>query len=56
MKAGYLNDYFKAVAVKRLSSVETDADVSSQKKWLYSVGEFLEEVREHQAFDDCWGV
>lgn len=33
MKAGYLNDYFKAVAVKRLSSVEADADVSNQHEY-----------------------
>lgn len=27
-----------------------------QKKWLYSVSDFLQEVRERQAFDDSWKV
>ena len=33
MRAGYLNDYFTAVAVKRLSAVEADADVSNQHEY-----------------------
>ncbi len=33
MKAGYLNDYFRAVAVKRLSLVEADADTSNQHEY-----------------------
>ena len=33
MKAGYLNQYFKAVAVKRLSAVEADAGVSNQHEY-----------------------
>ena len=33
MKAGYLNQYFRAVAVKRLSQVETDAAVSNQHEY-----------------------
>ena len=33
MKAGYLNDYFTAVAVKRLSAVEADASVSNQHEY-----------------------
>jgi len=33
MKAGYLNQYFKAVAVKRLSLVEADASISNQHEY-----------------------
>ena len=33
MKAGFLNDYFRAVAVKRLSAVEADASVSNQHEY-----------------------
>ena len=33
MKAGYLNDYFKGVAVKRLSAVEADASISNQHEY-----------------------
>lgn len=33
MEAGYLNQYFKAVAVKRLSAVEADAAVSNQHEY-----------------------
>ena len=33
MKAGYLNQYFNAVAVKRLSAVEADATVSNQHEY-----------------------
>ena len=33
MKAGYLNQYFKAVAVKWLSAVEADAGVSNQHEY-----------------------
>ena len=33
MEAGFLNQYFKAVAVKRLSSVEADAGVSNQHEY-----------------------
>ena len=33
MEAGYLNQYFKAVAVKRLSAVEADAGVSNQHEY-----------------------
>ncbi len=33
MKAGYLNQYFNAVAVKRLSNVEADADISNQHEY-----------------------
>lgn len=33
MDAGYLNQYFKAVAVKRLSQVEADATISNQHEY-----------------------
>lgn len=33
MNAGYLNQYFRAVAVKRLSAVEADADISNQHEY-----------------------
>ncbi len=33
MKSGYLNQYFKAVAVKRLSSVEADDVISNQHEY-----------------------
>ena len=33
MDAGYLNHYFKAVAVKRLSQVEADATISNQHEY-----------------------
>ncbi len=33
MKAGYLNQYFEAVAVKRLTAVETDSTVSNQHEY-----------------------
>ncbi len=33
MKSGYLNQYFKAVAVKRLSSVEADVMISNQHEY-----------------------
>ena len=33
MEAGYLNQYFKAVAVKRLSAVEADATISNQHEY-----------------------
>ena len=33
MEAGYLNQYFAAVAVKRLSAVEADASVSNQHEY-----------------------
>ena len=33
MKEGYLNQYFSAVAVKRLSNVESDASISNQHEY-----------------------